>query len=163
MSVERLTEKHYKASDGYYMKCSETCTFDSRKNCGHCEELDKLVDLLGSYEQTGLTPREIISLKINMAIINAMFENLEVERMRELAEADRDGRCVVLPYKEAVAGRCLEQAVRQVREYGGCNCCKNCPTESPEDCTNVCEECGLDCGCRGCYRGSKWEWDGGAG
>lgn len=63
----------------------------------------------------------------------------------------------------ATLEKSLEQAVRQVSEHGGCNCCKNCPTESPEDCTNVCEECGLDCGCRGCYRGSKWEWDGGAG
>lgn len=48
--MERLTEKHYKSSDGYYMKCSETCHVD----CGeksYCEEVDNIVDRLGQIEE----------------------------------------------------------------------------------------------------------------
>lgn len=47
--MERLTERHYKESSGYYMKCSETCHID----CGeksNCEEIDTLVDRLGAIE-----------------------------------------------------------------------------------------------------------------
>lgn len=52
---------------------------------------------LGQYEETGLTPEEVLSMRMNMAIINAMFQHAEVERMKELAEADRDGRVRILP------------------------------------------------------------------
>lgn len=43
----RLTEKHY-SSKGYYMLCSGVLRCDGK--CGDCDELDKLVDRLGEYE-----------------------------------------------------------------------------------------------------------------
>ena len=93
--MERLTEKHYGAND-YYMTCSEEC---ERDHCVECAELEKIVNLLGAYEDTGLTPAEIRSMKMDMAIIRALFQGAEVERLKELAAADKEGRVVVLPCK----------------------------------------------------------------
>ncbi len=59
-------------------------------------------DLL-SYKNTGLTPESVEALKLSMmgktiAEIKE-FNGLPVDRLRELAEADKDGRLVVLPVK----------------------------------------------------------------
>ena len=79
ISVERLTERHYKESSGYYMKCSETCHIE----CGeksYCEEVDNIVDRLGAIE-------------------DILGDDYDLDRLRELVQADRDGRCVVRPCK----------------------------------------------------------------
>ena len=44
---KRLTEKHYNGK-GYYMLCSGVLRCDGK--CGDCDELDKLVDRLGEFE-----------------------------------------------------------------------------------------------------------------
>ena len=93
--MERLTEKHYGAKD-YYMTCSAEC---ERDQCVECAELEKIVNLLGAYEDTGLTPAEIRSMKMDMAIVRALFQGAEVERLKALAGADKEGRVVVLPCK----------------------------------------------------------------
>lgn len=59
--MERLTEKHY-GTDGYYMKCSEVCANDDEM-CGGCPYLDKIIDRLGAYEDTGLTQEQVVALK----------------------------------------------------------------------------------------------------
>lgn len=59
-----------------------------------------LLQRLSAYEDTGLMPDEALSTRMDMAIINAMFQNADVERMKELIEADKDGRLVVLPVKQ---------------------------------------------------------------
>ena len=93
--MKRLTEKHYGAND-YYMTCSAEC---ERDQCVECAELEKIVNLLGAYEDTGLTPSEIRSMRMDMAIIRTLFQDAEVERLTELAAADREGNVVVLPCK----------------------------------------------------------------
>ena len=45
--MERLTEKHYKAGDGYWMKCSEGCHLFF---CEECERFGEEVDRLGQIE-----------------------------------------------------------------------------------------------------------------
>ena len=96
--MERLTEKHYLAED-HYMKCSEDCNVDM--DCVDCPAFDKLIERLAAYEDTGLTPEEIKDPFTEDAMINLAAQALGVEprRLRELAEADKDGRCVVLPCK----------------------------------------------------------------
>jgi len=59
--MERLTEKHY-GTDGYFMKCSEDCANDDEM-CGGCPYLDKIIDRLGAYEDTGLTPEQVVAQK----------------------------------------------------------------------------------------------------
>lgn len=74
--MERLTGKRYHNKLGYYAKCSEDCRCEII-DCGDCREFDKLVDRLGAYEDTGLTPSQCA----------------------ELARAEKEGRLVVLPCK----------------------------------------------------------------
>ena len=56
---------------------------------------------LAAYENTGLTPQEVISMhgewRAMMSVLNSIGGGYT--RLRELAEADRDGRVVVLPCK----------------------------------------------------------------
>ena len=56
---------------------------------------------LKAYEDTGLTPEEIKAPFTEDAMINLAAQALGVEpsRLRELAVADKDGRCVVPPCK----------------------------------------------------------------
>lgn len=76
----------------------------------HTERLDyeseylPLIDCANkcsAYEDTGLEPEEIV--KIREDIENGYMKStarrygVPVDRLRELAEADREGRCVVLP------------------------------------------------------------------
>ena len=98
--MERLTEKHYLAED-HYMKCSEACSVDM--DCVDCPAFDKLIERLAAYEDTGLTPEEVTAVKLalmgkTLAEITE-FEGVPLDRLRELAEADKAGRCVVLPCK----------------------------------------------------------------
>ena len=96
--MERLTEKHYLAED-HYMKCSEDCNVDM--DCVDCPAFDKLIERLAAYEDTGLTPEEIKAPFTEDTMINleAQALGVEADRLRELAEADKDGRLVVLPCK----------------------------------------------------------------
>lgn len=75
--MERLTELHFKKSDGFYMKCSEHCCKEDF-SCEDCKEFEKLVDRLGTIE-------------------DILGDEYDLDRLRELAQADREGRCVVLP------------------------------------------------------------------
>lgn len=58
---------------------------------------------LAAYEDTGLSPESVEVLKLSMmgkAISEIKeFNRLPIARMRELAEADKGGRLVVLPVK----------------------------------------------------------------
>lgn len=78
--MERLTKHHFKKQDGFYMTCSEHCSKEDF-SCEDCGELDKLVDRLGTIE-------------------DILGDDYDLDRLRELLEADRDGRCVILPCKD---------------------------------------------------------------
>lgn len=109
--MERYTENHYDGN-GYYLICSGNCeTLD----CGDCDILDKIVDRLAAYEETGLEPEEITAIaglasencaKTTDKIDQLLSDDKELEEyrsigpidlLRGLAQADREGRCVVLP------------------------------------------------------------------
>ena len=59
---------------------------------------------LAAYEDTGLYPESVEALKLSMmgkAISEITeFNGLPIDRLRELAEADKDGRVVVLPCRQ---------------------------------------------------------------
>lgn len=54
---------------------------------------------LAAYEDTGLEPEEFKRAFTEGAIMQLASQSLGItpDRLRELAEADREGRCVVLP------------------------------------------------------------------
>lgn len=95
--MERLTEKHYLGAD-HYMKCSGNCNVDM--DCIDCPSFDRLVERLAAYEDTGLTPEEVSALVKDWSDrCTIVGECGGIDRLRELAEADKDGRMVVPPCK----------------------------------------------------------------
>ena len=78
-------------------------------------EVVQMADRLAAYEDTGLTPEEIKAPFTEDTMINLAAQALGVEpsRLRELAEADKDGRAVVLPCK--VGERWTDEDGRAVR------------------------------------------------
>lgn len=64
-------------------------------------EVVQMADRLAAYEDTGLTPEEIKAPFTEDTMINLEAQALGVEpsRLREFAEADKDGRLTVLPCK----------------------------------------------------------------
>lgn len=53
---------------------------------------------LKKYEDTGLTPAEVLSMSAEWCAMMSVLHSIgSYDRLRELAEADRDGRVVVLP------------------------------------------------------------------
>lgn len=93
--MKRLTVP-YEYGDGYRSKCAETCG-----ECDGCWGLDEIVNRLGAYEDTELTPEEVndavagAKLMAKAQLVSAF--GVAAERLRELAEADKAGRLVVLP------------------------------------------------------------------
>ena len=63
------------------------------------------------YEDTKRTPEQIEALEaaiMGKAVAQITeFEGLPIARLRELAVADKDGRCVVLPCKEGTTVYCI--------------------------------------------------------
>ena len=98
--MERLTEWNGEQTrHAYYPRC-----FEEPCNGGGCKIKDcpfetAVCERLAAYEDTGLTPEEIKAPLTEDAMINLAAQALGVEpsRLRELAEADKDGRLVVLP------------------------------------------------------------------
>ena len=69
---------------------------------GACSQR-KVWERLKAYEDTGLEPESVEALKLSMMgkVIAEIteFDGLPIDRLRELAEADKDGRVVMLPCK----------------------------------------------------------------
>ena len=65
---------------------------------GACSQR-KVWERLKTYEDTHMMPSDVTSMRMDMAIIAALFNGVDVDRMKELAEADKDGRLVVMPCK----------------------------------------------------------------
>ena len=71
-------------------------------NCAmNCKWEEAVWSRLAAYEDTKLTPQEVISMhgewRAMMSVLNSIGGGYA--RLRELAEADKDGRLVVLPCK----------------------------------------------------------------
>ena len=88
--MERLT---YRDKDGFPMM---------KKRGGFKQEG---VERLAAYEDTGLEPAEVerSKLEIEAGCVKAIARTygIDINRLRKLAEADRAGRLVVLPFSDA--------------------------------------------------------------
>lgn len=75
---------------------------------------------LKAYEDTGLEPEAVETVKLALAAKHLVdletLNNTPISRLVELAEADRDGRCIILPCKvyETDGVRVYEHTVREV-------------------------------------------------
>lgn len=100
--MERLT--YFK--DGYW-----------RVNFSGVQYQADFVDRLAAYEDTGLTPAEVHSMSGEWCAMMSVLNSIgSYDRLRELAEADKDGRCIILPCKvyETDGVRVYEHTVREV-------------------------------------------------
>lgn len=105
---------------------------------GACSQ-KKVWERLKAYEDTGVTPEAIKSALTETAVMNLAAQALGIkpDRLRELAEADKDGRVVVLLCKVG------DVMYKLFREYTECTsyqvrkdnyCCEGCmvPCDSRE-------------------------------
>ena len=138
--MERLTEWNgEQPRHAYYPRCFKAPCYGDGCKINDCLFETAVCDRLAAYEDTGLTPEEIKAPFTEDAMINLAAQALGVEpsRLRELAEADKDGRVVVLPCKVG------DVMYKLFREYTECTsyqvmkdnyCCEGCmvPCDSRE-------------------------------
>ena len=96
--MDRLTKR---LPDGKTVMDCDSCEQKKDKQCTFYECRASLIKRLAAYEDTGLTPEEIKATLTEPLFLRVAAKALGVEadRLRELAEADKAGRCVVLPCK----------------------------------------------------------------
>ena len=93
--MERLT---YRYADG-----EAWASIYKVSACGEHECKGPIIERLAAYEDTGLEPEEVVQTKL--ALMGKVlaeikeFDGVPVNRMIELAQAEKDGRLVVLPCK----------------------------------------------------------------
>ena len=100
--MERLTKWNVgQTRHAYYPRCFKEPCYGSGCKIKDCPFKTAVCERLAAYEDTGLTPEEIKAPFTEDTMINLAAQALGVEpsRLRELAEADKDGRCVVLQCK----------------------------------------------------------------
>ena len=126
--MERLTKRD---NDGQAMMDCEKCKADWTGKHGKpmvdCTALycrNRLKDRIAAYEDTGLTPAEVSALVKDWSDrCTIVGECGGIDRMRELAEADKDGRLVVLPCKvgdklyRVFAGEIFEHRVGSMKYF----------------------------------------------
>ena len=110
--MERLT--YFK--DGYW-----------RVNFSGVQYQADFVDRLAAYEDTGLEPEAVETVKLALAAKHMVdletLNNTPISRLVELAEADKDGRVVVLPCKvgdilyRVFAGEIFEHRVGSMKYF----------------------------------------------
>lgn len=101
--MERLTEHSKQTSHENGICCTHfrgpEC-LEVGGNCAmNCKWEEAAWSRLAAYEDAHMMPADVMSMRMDMAIITALLHDCDVDRMRELAEADRAGRLVVLPCK----------------------------------------------------------------
>ena len=116
--MERLTEwNDEQTRHAYYPRCFEDPCYGSGCKIENCPFEAAVCDRLAAYEDTGLTPERCAEFARADAegryIVMRDAEQEGVARLRELAEADKDGRVVVLPCK--VGERWVDEDGRAVR------------------------------------------------
>ena len=96
--MERLTKREN--GHAHYPRCFEEPCGGMGCRTEDCEFKIEICERLAAYEDTGLTPQEVISMHGEWCAMMSVLNSIgSYDRLRELAEADRDGRVVVLPYK----------------------------------------------------------------
>ena len=102
-------------------ECAE-CTWDYIDRlrmalASACKDRDELKKRLSAYEDTGLEPEEIRYLGDLREMKREIIFGVTAERLKELAEADKEGRLVVLPCK---AGDTVYEISNNTDACNGC-------------------------------------------
>lgn len=98
---------------------NEDCVLENGHalSCATAGEIVQMAERLAAYEDTGLEPEAIETVKLALAAKHLVdletLNNTPISRLVELAEADKDGRVVILPCK--VGERWVDEDGRAVR------------------------------------------------
>ena len=105
--MERLTEWNGgQTRHAYYPRCFEEPCYGEGCKINDCPFETALCERLAAYEDTGLMPEEVLPKdKADEIALKLMrLADLEIlcsyDHLRELAEADKEGRLVVLPCRQ---------------------------------------------------------------
>ena len=95
--MERVTHID---KDGWYINGADVAAV-FHSGTGEIRMSGKDIDRLAAYEETGLEPEDFERAFNKAAVLKLAGQALGItpDRLRELAKADREGRCVVLPFK----------------------------------------------------------------
>ena len=103
--MDRLTKYSNETSHKNGVCCTHFLSDECRAlggECAHgCKWEEAAWERLAAYEDTGLTPQEVLSMKFEWCAMMDALNSIGggYTRLRELAEADREGRLVVPPCK----------------------------------------------------------------
>lgn len=96
--MERMTKREN--GHVHYPRCFEEPCGGMGCRTEDCEVKVEIRERLAAYEDTGLTPAEVHSMSGEWCAMMSVLNSIgSYDRLRELAEADKDGRLVVLPCK----------------------------------------------------------------
>ena len=121
--MERLTKREN--GHAHYPRCFEEPCGGMGCRTEDCEFKVEICERLAAYEDTGLTPQEVLSMKFEWCAMMAALNSIGggYTRLRELAEADKAGRLVVLPCKVgdtvyfALLGKIIEKQVFSIVSF----------------------------------------------
>lgn len=100
--MKRLTERD---TNGTAMAacCGENCKHNfccENGGFAECGDMDDIIDRLAAYEDTGLEPEEISKIRedVEDGVLKSTARRygISVDRLRELAQADREGRIEII-------------------------------------------------------------------
>lgn len=120
--MERLTKRLPSGAADY--NYSKSCYIGDGSGADRISQSafrQRCVERLADYEDTKLTPEGIDMDHEAAEQLRQLCQNCDLDRLEELAEADRDGRVVVRPCKvgdtlfRVFAGEILEHKVRNMR------------------------------------------------
>lgn len=105
--MERLTKHSKQTSHENGICCTHFYGFECLRvggNCAmNCKWEEAAWSRLAAYEDTGLEPEAIETVKLALAAKHMVdletLNNTPISRLVELAEADKDGRVLILPCK----------------------------------------------------------------
>lgn len=127
--MERLTEWNGgQTRHAYYPRCFKEPCYGGGCKIKDCPFETAVCERLAAYEDTGLTPKEVTALgelfDYALKESKTLAEQLTLlHHIRELAEADKDGRALILPCKvgdklyRVFAGEIFEQRVGSMKYF----------------------------------------------
>ena len=102
--MERLTEWNGRQTRyAYYPRCFEEPCYGRGCKIKDCPFETAVCERLAAYEDTGLMPEEVLpkdkadEIALNLMRLADLESLCSYDHLRELAEADKEGRVVVLP------------------------------------------------------------------
>lgn len=124
--MERLTEWNGgQTRHAYYPRCFKEPCYGRGCKIKNCPFDTAVCERLAAYKDSGLTPEELKAALTKPLFLRVAAQALGVDigRLRELAEADKEGRCIIQPCKvgdklyRVFAGEIFEHRVGRMKYF----------------------------------------------